>query len=349
MFNNVATVITKEFILSRVSEEEIFKKYLGLEPTERGSYTNPLRPTDTSPGCSFYVNPQGVWKFKDYAARYNWDCFNVVEFSYGLTFKEALIRIAIDFNIIDGNSTNTYRVIKSKKIKSIPEIRIARRPWTKEDYKFWARLKATPERLEFFKVYPAQRAWLVYDGELHLAYDYNSKDPCYIYHFPHYGSYEYKLYFPFRQKGKFIHTNSKIFQGYEQLPKHAENLLITKSYKDVIAIDFFSGDYDLYSGAPMSETVVILPELFTDLYNRFDNIGTLFDFDRTGITLARKYEKDYHTRSFFFGKQYRKTIFKSPVIKDFSDYLIKYGERATRVIIEEHIKRKNYAGDETPF
>src|SRR5205085_2779390 len=113
---NAVTVITKEFILSRISEERIFIKYLGLEPVDRGSFCNPLRPNDDDPGCSFYVDRRGVWKFHDIAAGYNWDCFNVVEFSYNFSFKEALIRIAIDFGILEGNVSNHY-IAKKQKVK----------------------------------------------------------------------------------------------------------------------------------------------------------------------------------------------------------------------------------------
>lgn len=337
MFNNAATIITKDFILARVSEEDIFKKYLGLEPTETGSFINPLRGGDSNPGCGFYVDQRGVWKFKDHAAGFNWDCFNVLEYDLGLNFKEALIQIAIDFSLIDGNSSKIVRPI-IKRRKPTTEIRIKRRNWTKKDYEFWFQYHITEERLAFFQVFPIQQAWFVNNYILEPIYYYKESDPCFCYHFD---GYEYKLYFPLREKGRFLHVNSNILQGYKQLPVEGTNFLYTKSFKDVMCIDVLGREFDLSSSAPMSETVVVSKELHIDIYNRFDNIGTLFDFDRTGITLTRKYEKAYNTQSFFFGKQFRGQVFGKPSLKDFADFMRIYGVDTTRRLIEHFIKIKH--------
>ena len=341
MFNNVATIITKDYILQHVSEEQIFQRYLGLEPVERGTFVNPLRPGDHNPGCNFYINERGTWKFKDYAAKYNWDCFNVVEYVYGYTFKEALIRIAIDFNLINGSASVLTRSIQGRTKKVTQEIRIKRRSWTKEDYAIWAKFYITPERLEFFKVYPLQHAWFLEGNILLDAYYYKYQDPCFAYHF---GDYEYKLYFPLRTQGKFLHVNSSILQGYTQLPKEADNFLFTKAFKDVMCIDVFSREFDLYSAAPMAETIVVSDELFSDIYNRFDNIGTLFDFDRTGITLTRKYVEKFKTTSYFFNTSFRGTLFGKPKIKDFADYLMYNGIDKTKRLIEQFITLKQHDG-----
>lgn len=343
MFDNAATAITKQFILDHVTEEDIFKRYLGLEPTEAGSFTNPLRPNDHNPGCNFYVDSRGVWKFKDYAAGFNWDCFNVIEYDYGISFKEALIKVAIDFNLIHGNSPIKKLGIQNKVKQKPPELRVKRRPWTKEDYKFWAQYYITPERLEFFKVYPIQAAWFLREGViLQPIYGYTSSDPCFCYHF---GSYDYKLYFPLRERGKFIHINSSIIQGYDQLPKEGGNLLITKSFKDVMAIDVLSREFDLYSVAPMSETIVIPKESYIDLYNRFDSIGTLFDFDRAGIKLMRKYEDAYRLPYYFFGKEFRLKVFGKAVIKDYADHQRVRGLDETRRLIERFLTKPQITGD----
>lgn len=339
MFNNVTTAITKEFILERVSEEDIFKKYLGIEPSISGSYTNPLRPNDESPGCGFYVDNRGVWKFKDHAAGFNWDCFNVVEYDYGISFKEALFKIAVDFNLIAGE--HSKRVFtKVAKAKVTTDLRIQRREWTKKDYAIWAEYYIEPSRLAFFNVYPVQNAWFLTSGVLRLVYGFKLSDPCFAYHF---GGYDYKLYFPLREKGKkHIHTKSTIIQGYNQLPKFGDNLLITKSFKDVMCIDNFSNEFGLYSVAPMSETVVVSQEAFADLYNRFDNIATLFDFDRAGIKLTRKYEAAYKLPYYFFAKEFRGGTFVKHPIKDFSDYLKLNGIDNTKRLIERFIKQKDH-------
>ncbi len=341
MFENASTIISKEFILKYVSEEDIFKKYLGLEPTERGSFINPLR-NDHSPGCGFYIDARGAWKFHDVAAKLNWDCFNVVEYDYGLTFKEALIRIAIDFNLVDGSAEKAYRDVRVKKKRPPLELRVKRRKWYNKDYAYWAQFGITPERLEFFAVFPLSNAWFLDNGQLNPIYFYNENDPCYAYHF---GGYDYKLYFPLRTSKKFIHLKSDIIQGYNQLPQYGENFLFTKSFKDVMCIDSIGREFDLCSGAPMAETIVVTPEQFSDVYNRFDNLATLFDLDRTGVYLARLYKERYELPSYFFGKHYRGCVFGKPIIKDFADFRAKQGEDNLKRLVEQFIKRKNYEGE----
>lgn len=339
MFNNASLLVNKEFILSKVSESDVFIRYLGLEPVDRGSFINPLRDNDDTPGCSFYVDSRGYWKFHDIAAGHNWDCFNVVEFSFGLNFKEALIRIAVDFNLIQGNASTAYIINRQKLRRSSTEIRIARRAWTRKDYSLWAKYHIKPERLDFFKVSPIIHAWTYNQGTTKLAYGHRENDPGYAYHF---GGYDYKLYFPLRPKGKHLHVKSNIVQGYQQLPTQADNLLYTKSLKDVMCLDTFSQEFDLYSVAPMSETVVIDKEIFTDLYNRFDNQGTLFDFDRAGIRLMGKYRETYQLQPYMFGMEFRNKLFGKQPIKDFSDFVSIKGIDETKRLIERFLKRKEY-------
>jgi hypothetical protein len=342
MFNNVTTIITKEYILSKVSQEQIFLKYLGFEPTDRGQFVNPLRTTDSNPGCSFYIDARGYWKFHDVAAKYNWDCFNVVEYNYNLGFKEALIRIAIDFGIIEGNQSTLYISSKQKVKRKAAQLRIKRRSWTKKDYAFWRDYHISPERLEFFSVSPVQQSWIAREDNILVpSYFYKESDPCYAYHF---GGYEYKLYFPLRTIGKFLHANSTIIQGYSQLPQTGDNLLYTKSFKDVMCIDNFSQEFDLYSVAPMSETVVVNKDVFTDLYNRFDNQGTLFDFDRAGIRLMQRYKEAYKLQPYMFGMEFRSRLFGKEPIKDFADHLKIKGVDETKRLIERFISKKEYDG-----
>jgi hypothetical protein len=340
MFSNVLFSISKEWILKRVSEEDIFKRYLGIEPSLKGQFRNTLR-TDKNADCSFYINSLGRWKFKDFAGGFNWDCFNVVEYKENLSFKEALVRIAIDFGLIHGKEADAFLLATTeRKQKEKVQIRVKKRSWTKEDIKFWRERYISESQLARFNIYPISHAWFVKANILVPAYYFTSNDPCYCYDF---GNYEYKLYFPKRTSGKkFLQSASNYIQGFEQLPQFGNNLLYTKSMKDVVAIDNFSNIFDLYSVAPLSETVVISTEMFSDLYNRFDNQATLFDFDRTGIRLARKYESLYKLPFFFFGKSFRGSIFKCQTgIKDFSDFLMYNGLDKTKSLIEKFIKLNN--------
>lgn len=57
--------VTKEMILSKVSEEQLMEHYLGI-PVRKGLFKSPLR-QDNNPTCAFYRNASGDLIFKDFS------------------------------------------------------------------------------------------------------------------------------------------------------------------------------------------------------------------------------------------------------------------------------------------
>ena len=103
-----------------------------------------------------------------------------------------------------------------------------------------------------------------------------------------------------------------------------------------MCLSIFQEEFNLHAIAPSSEGVLLDKELFGELYNSFENIATLFDFDRAGIRSARKYNETYKLPFFFFGAVHRRGIFKvnEGGIKDFADYLSLNGIEKTRELIQ---------------
>lgn len=317
--------LTKDSILQKVSEEDIFARYLGIYPDYQRSFKNPLR-TDTNPGCVFYINSHGRIKFKDYGGHYDWDCFNVVEKAYGLTFKEALKKVAGDYSI-EGVQP-LQNVVRQPKEKL--QIRVKFRAWNKEDKEYWkGKYQQSSKELEAQHTFPISHTWFLRsNGILELFYVYKHGDPAYAYCFP---NNEYKIYLPKRPKGqKFRQSNGEIVQGLDLLPEKGHILIITKSMKDVICMRKFSKVCDFYSIAPMSETQLIPQEVIDNVKQRFDYVFTLFDFDRAGIKLMRKYEEAYELYHLMFGYEY-----KVQGIKDFADHLEIKGIEETENLIKE--------------
>lgn len=313
--------LTKEFILSRISEKDIFHKYMGIYPNTTEYFTNPFR-QDTYPDCRFYEDSRGVLKFNDFAYKWNVDCFNVVQKLFNCNYGEALIQIANDFNIFE-KEINYETIEIAKEFKESEEsigrkIGVQRKDFTKWDLDFWISQGWSIEALNLFKVGSLLRAWI----DNRLIYNYNKKDPGFVFYFGMSKHYipQYKLYFPLRQRYRFLQNTGNILQGYEQLPEEGENLLITKSYKDVGAL----WGFNIPSVAPMSETTIITPEQFEDLNNRFFNIYTLFDRDRAGMIASQIYRKTYGTTPLLFESTNR--LFRTAgEPKDFTDNYKTYG------------------------
>jgi hypothetical protein len=308
------SVITKDDILNKIKQEEIFEKYIGIYPDCKKNYLNPLRLDDNHASCRFYYDNRGILKFKDFAVRWNIDCFNVVQMIYNVNFIQACYIIAEDFDLknkeIDRSLLEERKVIQRENLKKIKvKIQVKSRNFVKFDIEYWAKFGIDVIDLQYYNVFPVTHAWLGDD----LIYIEKGTDVCYCYYF--WGD-NYKLYFPNRKKNssyfRFIHNNQEIIQGYKQLDESGDYLVITKSLKDVIAMRRFG----INAVAPMTETVMVNKPAFDHLITRFPIIFTLFDRDRAGKLLTIKHRKEYSTIPLMFTKDDE---------KDFTDNFARYG------------------------
>lgn len=321
MFGNIPERITKEHILARISEEDIFFKYMGIYPNTSDFFSNPFR-TDRHADCRFYRDARGVLKFNDFAYKWNWDCFNVVQKIYNCNYPEALEKVFSDFNLKEITPDfdmldERARLAEGFKDRYV-EIKVQRKDFTKWDKDLWYSWGYTDDTLRLFRISSLLRLWL---GD-RLIYTYSPKDPGFIYYFGNdeQGRPLYKAYFPLRDKYRFIQNVGDILQGYHQLPDGGDFLVITKSLKDVGCMY----NYNIPSVAPMGETVLITPEQFEDLNNRFFQIFTLFDRDRAGMIASKLYQKTYGTTPLLFESENR-LVRKKEEPKDFVDNHIYYG------------------------
>jgi hypothetical protein len=313
--------ITRDILLSFISEEDIFFKYLGLYPNTKDYFRNPLR-IDEYPDCKFYRDPRGVLKFNDFAYGMNLDCFNVVSrLNNNCNYPTALEIVAKDFQIykrLQGEEVNyDFESITPIEItneaKEGKKIQVKRSEFSKWDLNFWISQGWSLESLKLFMVDSIQYAWV--DGE--LIYNYSKKDPAFSFYF---GYGQYKLYFPLRTRGRFMQNMSGILQGYEQLPEGGDFLVITKSMKDVGALWGFG----IPAVAPLAEGVLMTTEQFEELNNRFFRIFSLFDRDRAGMIAAQKYRKKFGVEPLLFDS--KNGLFRDKdEPKDFSDHYKAWG------------------------
>ena len=153
--------LTKQLILSKVSQVTIFSTYLNLSDKlvqyciDTGELIcSPIR-DDIHPTCGFRYDSKGKLKFRDFAGYFWGDCFDAVALvlstikgkQYNVSNKNDFIAILTHItytfkNIfygteIDTNSisliNNSLELIKKKK----PIIELVVREWTEEDKKYW--------------------------------------------------------------------------------------------------------------------------------------------------------------------------------------------------------------------
>lgn len=265
--------LTREYILQHVSEEEIFEKF-GVR-VEKGMFRSPLR-IDRHPTCRFFRKRNGRLTLHDFSGHFSGDCFDLVQRTRGCNFPQALEEVARVFQIIDGKPTR--QPVKSEVVigpRTECELRIASMPWDGQHLEWWEDYGVDIRTLNKFNVVPVKQVWL--NGFLYYNRDFTKKtEVVFAYKF---GAYDYKVYFPQREKTRFLHNNPDILQGYSQLPETGDFVVITKSMKDVICLSMFG----VPAIAPMSETSVVTDSTLEALAENFKKIFALYDRDRTGI------------------------------------------------------------------
>lgn len=337
--------LTKDLILSKVSQEQIFEKYLGIN-VEFGQNINV---PDIIRGINTDSNASGSFKwigsklrFKDFAGYFWGDCFDAVAFVHNISsnskqgFVQILEIVARDFDIRSSRTMTTPPRIESLSSQFLPGgggngkkvIEIEKRPWNKEDAEYWTKSYIYKAALNYFDVFACSAVWV----NSQLIYTYNPKDPAYAYWFGKdtNGIDDIKIYFPYRKDYRFIMNYSSV-EGLKKI-RPAELLVITKSYKDVMSINCITkGAFSIEAISPSSETHLIPKDIFYGLWNNYEYIVSLMDFDFTGRNMAWKLRNIYNVPPLFLTNGTRGT--PDFGAKDFSAYVNKNGRDKTLALV----------------
>lgn len=321
--------LTKDIILSKITEEQIFSFYIGCEISSKKLFCSKLR-NDRCPTCSFYRNKSGTLIYKDFATQDSLNCFGYVMELFQCDYYKALSIIANDFGLCKNNSLvkNKGKIISnSLKIeeKEFSNIQVEIQDFTDLELRWWGKYGITPEILKRFDVYSCKHVFL--NGQV-IA---KSQQHCPI--FGYYGKkYQgkelWKCYFPKRTSYRFMgNYPAKKLQGYNKLPDKGKICVITKSLKDCMALYA----YNIPACAPNSETVIPSETIVNDLLERFEYVFCLWDNDYTGVTFLNKIKKKYP-------KLHCLIIPRSYKAKDFSDLRKLYGYKQTKQFIMDYLK-----------
>lgn len=322
------TKITKDLILSSITEEQIFSFYIGSEVKTKKLFRSHLR-DDKQPTCSLYRNKSGTLIYKDFATNSYLDCFSYVMELFKCSFPEALRIIANDFNIVKDNTLQRNRgkiISKDFKIeeKEFSKIQIEVQDFTQSELSWWGKYGITPEILKKFDVYSCKHVFL--NGQI-IA---KSQQHCPIFGYygkKYQGNELWRVYFPQNKSCKFIgNWPSKKIQGLDYIPKSGKILVITKSMKDVLC--FYS--LGIPAIAPCSETQFISDTVLKDLQSRFTHIFVLFDLDSTGIKFSKKIKQEHPDLVVTL-------LSRTDRCKDISDYYKKYGRKKTISMIKNKL------------
>lgn len=267
--------LTKEFILSKISQVSIFSAYIGVDAEiiehciDTGEFiSSPFR-VDEHPSFGFRYDNRGKLKAKDFAGYFHGDCFDAaalviseiihknVDISNKGWFIFVLKHIAYTFrNIIYGKDKDeNIEGIIAEGVNAArnrkPIIEFVPRQWNNYDKNYWEKFHVPISYLNTNFVYPVDYFYInrKVNPEPKYYYENDRKDVCYAYMLGQdkRGIYNIKLYFPNRKHGtiRFI-TNSNCLEGLLNLELNEyDSIIITKSTKDRISLKAYLDAIDL--------------------------------------------------------------------------------------------------------
>lgn len=323
-FSSLEPNITKEFILDRVNQESIMQFYTGLDVSSKKLMFSPFR-SDNHVTCSFYKSKSGILYLHDFATNEHINCFQVVMKKFNVNYYEALDIVAKDFNLISGNHTNSVTPIIVDSLKETKHcvIQVQIKDYTEKELNWWLDFGISKKLLKKYKIYSLQNVFI--DGE--LKFSSSEKCPIYGYYFgkDKNKNEKWKIYFPLKTEYRFLNNLSKkVLQGYHQLPKIGDLLVITKGMKDCIT--FYS--YGISAVAPSSESTFCSDKQIEEFKQRFKHIIVMYDQDKAGKHNMYKIRSNYPELDYFVIPRYLKA-------KDFSDLRKLYGEEKTREFLNQ--------------
>lgn len=284
--------ITLDWILSKVTEYDIYAKYIGQFKVGM-IYNSPFR-KDKNPSFGIYYSKRTKQLlFKDHGTG---ECGNVIKFVSLFTGKTEYNDILYD--IVDKlNITNNTKLVSSKQYIPPTEtvIGVVRQEFTDVDINYWKQFNISINTLKKFNVNSIK--YYLCNGIVKGTY--KRENPIYAYKVYN----NFKIYRPLADKYTKWRNNLTDYdiQGYEQLPQKGDILFITKSMKDVMCLH----EMGIPAVSPSSESTFLPKDVLEQLKTRFKRIIILFDRDVAGVKRSRKLSRETGLEAMFINKKFK--------------------------------------------
>ena len=329
-FSSLQPNITKDFILSKINQESIMQYYTGLDVSSKKLMLSPFR-NDHKVTCSFYKSKSDILYLHDFATNEHINCFQIVMKKFNVNYYEALDIIAKDFGLIEGTHSNKTApiIIQPLKETESARIQVQIKKYSNKELEWWKQFGISIKTLKKFHVFSIEHVFL--NGE--LKFTSSDKCPIYGYYFgkDKNGIEKWKIYFPLKTEYRFLNNLSKkVLQGYHQLPKTGELLVITKSMKDLMAMY----EFGIPAVSPNSETLFVDDKKLEEFKQRFKHILVIYDQDRPGKHNMWLIRKQYPELNYFYLPWY--------LAKDFTDSIKLVGIENMKEYVNEFMSNYKF-------
>lgn len=302
-------------ILDKYDEVQIYRYYFGQDFQLGKKYNSPFR-KDNDPSFGFFLSTKsGMLLCQDLGSG---EVYNMVTFVgklYNISYAQAAIKIATDFDILENAKKANLNPIVNKHLSKFSE------DFVKQEYKFTVVLKEFSEKeLNWWKTFNITRDILrefnvgsaksIFINKIERIF----KGMKFVYKFPKVE--RVKIYCPEESRENKWRGNVNSVDdvyGYFKLPNKGELLIITKSLKDVMCL--YSLGYTAVSF--QSETYNPSREIIDELKSRFKKVVTLYDNDEAGKKKSSYFKDTFDIDIKLIPNEYE--------TKDISDTVARHG------------------------
>jgi len=288
----------KNKILDKISELDIFYKYIGQEIPFGKTIISPIR-HEKVPSFNIYQASNGSVYFKDFSGERG-DCFKLVMLLYNCTFREALQIIADDFNI-QSDSAGANRGRQSEQMRNVIRIPsivkrertrldVVKKDWDLESLSFWAQWNIGRFQLDEYNVYPCESFTMNRrNGEGEFTIEWTEEDPIFCYEI----NDAKKIYRPYHQNKPFkflSNTRGSDIFGLSQINNKQKLLIICAGQKDCLSLYCNTGIRGI---ALNSESAHLTKQQYLEIVSLTDKLLICYDNDKTGTKNALKLSNAY--------------------------------------------------------
>lgn len=332
-FNQVdaAVNLTKDFILSKISEEQILFYYHGHFVLGK-SYPSKLR-KDGNPSAGFYIGKSGKLMYHDFATGERYNCFEYVCKLLHLTFGECLIRIASDFGIVNNKvikplaqSIIDQGITFDREVKKNTIIQFVPGQWTETRLAYWACYYLYLEDLKRAEIYPVDKLFINKNeirnlDELCFAYVVREKvkgqpDKIMV-----------KIYSPYSTTMKWVSSIPLTIPfGMDTLKYGTDHIIVTKAKKDMEVLKKL---FPSVIGTQNESTSALTDNMVKHLCHNFPRRTIIWDADETGVNNC----KMFNSKGFGYFNTPKELLERD--IKDVSDYVKAFGLKALENLLKQ--------------
>lgn len=278
--------ITKEEIFSKIGSLEVYQMYM---PTKFELNKNCLNPFQAEKNPSFRIYYKDGEAFhRSYNSNHKGDAIKFVMQLFGLSYGEALNKIAKDFGIIEGKSIEIVQKLPKIEKKEKKELILSsqKKDFTEGHREYLRQYGLNTTDLNCFKdtkVYALDKFWI--NGS---NFPLKKDEIGFIYYIPK--TKKQKIYLPFRDKKEkwWSSINFEYIHGLGEL-SDCNNLIITKSVKELLILRKYLPFCSIAVQAENPQT--LSEEMIKFINSKAKNIYLSFDSDDSGVRASLELTK----------------------------------------------------------